>query len=107
MTETARQIPISPAAQSALDRLRAQHGRLVLHVTGGCCDAGTPLCLAEGDIILGQRDQLQGVCDGVPLYRMGDDADQCPMSLELDVEPGRAVGFSLDIGDGTRFVLKG
>jgi uncharacterized protein (DUF779 family) len=102
-----RQIPISPAAHAALDQLRARHGRLVLHVTGGCCDAGTPLCLAEGEIILGQRDLLQGVCDGVPLYRMGDEAVECPVSLALDVEPGRAVGFSLDIGDGTRFVLKG
>lgn len=107
MAETTRQIPLTPAAQAALDDLRARHGRLVLHITGGCCDAGTPLCLAEGDILLGQRDQLQGLCDGVPLYRMSDDASQCPLTLQLDVEPGRPVGFSLDIGNGTRLVLRG
>jgi len=100
-------IPATPAASEALARMTAAHGPLLFHLTGGCCDAGTPLCLPQAEMRIGARDVLLGDIEGTPLYQMPSTGDACPIArtMTLDVAPGNPVGFSLDIGNGTRFVL--
>lgn len=38
-------ITATTAAKTALSNLRARHGDIIVHVTGCCCYARTPLCL--------------------------------------------------------------
>jgi uncharacterized protein (DUF779 family) len=102
-----RHIRVSPDARQAIARLKSRHAEIMFHVTLGCCDAGSPLCLEAGELRLGSRDVLIGLADGVPVYAMivGDDAP-CPRDYILDVIPGTSVGFSLEAGFGIRFTLR-
>ena len=99
----------TPEARTALQNLRQRHGEVILHITQGCCDAGTPLVFGPEDLVLGARDFLIGEAEGVRVYQMmAGDGSVCPVDRprRLDVEPGRPVGFSLDVGEGMRFVLR-
>lgn len=102
--------PISAtlAASEALARLRARHGDIILHVTGGCCDARTPLCLPANELRLGSRDILLGTVAGVPVYEMQSTPEicYCTGAYVLDMVPGVPVGFSLDPGSGMRFTIR-
>lgn len=101
-------ISATPRAKAALDRLREQYGDIILHVTGGCCDARTPLCLRAGELRLGARDIFLGIVEDVPVYEMQSTPEICYCSgiYELDLTAGLPVGFSLDAGDGMRFTIR-
>lgn len=102
-------VSASPAARAALSKLRAEHGDIVLHLTGGCCDARTPLVLSASDLKFGARDQLFGEVDGVKIYEMAaaNEGDACHRStFVLDLVEGLSVGFSLEAAPGKRFTLR-
>lgn len=102
-------ISASPAASAALKQLRAAHGDIVLHLTGGCCDARTPLVLTASDLKLGARDTEFGEVDGVKIYEMssGYDGEACHRTaFLLDLIDGLSVGFSLEAAPGKRFTLR-
>lgn len=102
-------VSATAAARNALSKLRSQHGEIVLHLTGGCCDARTPLVLSASDLKLGARDALFGEVDGVKIYEMGDaDAGAAchRTTFVLDLVDGLSVGFSLEAAPGKRFTLR-
>jgi polyisoprenoid-binding protein YceI len=43
-------------AKAVIDQLRQQHGDLIFHQSGGCCDGSAPMCFAKGEFLLGSRD---------------------------------------------------
>jgi uncharacterized protein len=100
-------IRVTPEALRAIARIRDFCRNIMFHVTLGCCDARSPLCLEAGELRLGSRDVLIGFAGDVPIYEMivGDDAPP-PRDYILDVIPGTSVGFSLDAGSGHRFTLR-
>ncbi len=113
-----------PAATELLDRLREQHGPLMMHQSGGCCDGSSPMCYPQGEFIVGDREVLLGVLDlrlfpGQTLPDAPDDPDGVPVwisaqqfdawkhtQLVLDVVPGRGSGFSLEVPEGLRFLTR-
>ena len=90
-------IVATEAAVAELRRLRAEHGPLELHLSGGCCDGSSPMCLALGELRVRASDLLLGDVDGCPFYV---DAEQYERwrepSFVLDVRPGAGSGFSLE-----------
>ncbi|WP_352231088.1 DUF779 domain-containing protein [Actinomycetospora sp. NBRC 106378] len=62
------QIHATPAAVEALERLRREHGGIVLHIAGGAEEAGTPQAFAVGELRVGSRDVLLGSVQGVEIY---------------------------------------
>jgi uncharacterized protein (DUF779 family) len=100
-------VSATPAARELIARLRARHGPLMFHQSGGCCDGSAPMCYPDGDFIVGGRDVKLGEIDGCPFY-MG--ADQYALwqhtRLTLDVVPGRGAGFSLEAPLGVRFLIR-
>ena len=46
-----------------LRRLRAEHGPLMFHQSGGCCDGSSPMCFPDGEFITGDSDILLGELD--------------------------------------------
>lgn len=100
-------IRVSPEAKLALDRIRANFSQVMFHVTLGCCDVRSPVCLEAGELRLGSSDHLIGFADGVAVYEMvrGDVRPE-PRDYLLDVTPGPSVGFSLDAVLGVRFTLR-
>ena len=102
---------ITTAAAELLARLADQHGPLMFHQSGGCCDGSSPMCYPDGDFIVGDRDVLLGVLDvaaGVPVWISGPQfAAWQHTQLVIDVVPGRGGGFSLEAPEGMRFLTRG
>ena len=107
---------ITPAAAELLRRLRAEHGPLMLHQSGGCCDGSSPMLYPAGDFIVGDRDVLLGVLlapedgagEGVPLWISGPQFELWRHTqLVLDVVTGRGGGFSLEAPEGVRLLTRG
>ncbi|MBL9105726.1 MAG: DUF779 domain-containing protein [Myxococcales bacterium] len=102
--------PAVTATRAALDliaRLRARHGPLMFHQSGGCCDGSAPMCYPDGEFRVGQSDVLLGTVDGCPFYMAADQhALWKHTRLRLDVVPGRGAGFSLEAPEGVRFLVR-
>jgi uncharacterized protein len=105
-------VVITAAAAKLLGELRNQHGPLMFHQSGGCCDGSSPMCYPDGDFIVGDRDVLLGVldtgADGVPVWISGPQFQTWKHTqLVIDVVPGRGSGFSLEAPEGMRFLSRG
>ena len=84
------------AALRALTDLRAAHGPLVLHESGGCCDGSSPICLTRGELPIAPTDLLLGEVGDTPFYMDGDQYERWGRpDFVVDVAPGSPEGFSL------------
>ena len=100
-------VTATPEALEVIERLRAAHGPLVFHQSGGCCDGTAPMCLAAGDLPGGANDTCLGEIGGVPYYI---DADQDRRwgrpDLVIAVAGGAAESFSLEGREDVHFVTR-
>ena len=97
----------TPAAVELIERLRAKHGPLMFHQSGGCCDGSSPMCYPLGDLYLGNADVKLGEIAGAPFYM--SDAQYAywqHTKLIIDVVPGRGGMFSLENAEGVRFLIR-
>ncbi len=99
---------ITAAAAELLRRLQVQHGPVMFHQSGGCCDGSSPMCYPDGEFIVGDRDVLLGVVEEAPVWISGPQFDTWKHTqLVIDVVPGRGGGFSLETPEGVRFLSRG
>ncbi len=107
MDETLDPVPATEAALAMVRMLAARHGRLMFHLSGGCCDGSAPMCFVAGEFRLGERDVQLGTVDGHGFWIGGDQWERWKhTSITLDVVPGRGASFSLEIPEGVRFVIR-
>ncbi len=100
-------VEATAAAIAMIRRLRAKHGELMFHQSGGCCDGSAPMCYPKGEFFLGLRDVLLGVIDGAEFWIGGDQYERWKHTrLTLDVVRGRGAGFSLEAPEGVRFIIR-
>jgi uncharacterized protein (DUF779 family) len=100
-------VAITPAAAAVLLALAAEHGPLLFHQSGGCCDGSAPMCYSAGEFRIGSRDVLLGEVGGVPVYIGGLQFEAWQHTqLLIDVVPGRGSGFSLEAPLGVRFLTR-
>jgi len=97
-------VTATPAALELLERLRVRHGDLVLHLSGGCCDGSSPMCLRAIDLPAGPHDVRLGELGDVPVV-IDDDQDRRwhRPAFTIDVAAGEAGGFSLEALDNLHF----
>jgi uncharacterized protein len=104
---TISRVSNTPAAAALIDKLRAAHGDLLFHQSGGCCDGSAPMCYTLGEFKIGQRDVYLGRIAGCPLYISGPQFEYWQHThLIIDVVPGRGAGFSLEAPEGVRFLTR-
>ena len=98
----------TPAALALIDAIRADHGPVMFHQSGGCCDGSSPMCYPLGECRPGGGDILLGTGGGAPvdIGRAQGEA-WAHTQLILDVVPGRGGMFSLDNGREQRFLTRG
>ena len=97
---------VTDEARSVIDQLREEHGPLMFHQSGGCCDGSQPMCYAQGDFRLGRSDVKLGEIHGCPFYMAKDQFEYWKHTqLSVDVRPGRGSSFSLEIPLGIRFLI--
>src|ERR1700743_3665710 len=80
-------VDVSDAAAGMLRQLTEQHGPLMFHQSGGCCDGSSPMCYPEGEFRTGNSD-----------VELAD--------LTVDLVKGRGSGFSLEAPEGVRFMIR-
>ncbi len=98
---------ITEAAATVVRRLEQQHGALLFHQSGGCCDGSSPMCFARGEFRVGPQDVRLGEIASVPFYMSAAQFDYWRHTqLTIDVVPGRGGGFSLEAPDGVRFLTR-
>ncbi|MEY4581522.1 MAG: hypothetical protein RL701_6225 [Pseudomonadota bacterium] len=98
---------VTPQASALIASLRTEHGELMFHQSGGCCDGSAPMCYLRGEFRVGARDVLMGEIAGCQFY-MGKDQFEYwrHTQLTIDVVPGRGSGFSLEAPRGVRFLVR-
>lgn len=89
-----------------IHQLKAKHGPLMFHQSGGCCDGSQPMCFEEHEFKTGNSDVCLGEIEGCRFY-MARDQFACwkHTQLILDVTKGRGSSFSLEIPLGVRFFI--
>ena len=101
------QVLATDAAVELIRKLRAKHGELMFHQSGGCCDGSSPMCYPRGEFIIGDADVQLGEVDGEPFYMSRSQFEYWKHTqLTLDVVPGRGGMFSLDGPEGLRFLIR-
>ena len=97
----------TPAAVALIERLRERHGELLFHQSGGCCDGSSPMCYPTDDFIVGDRDVLLGTIAGASFYMSPSQYEYWKHTqLIIDVVEGRGGMFSLENGEGVRFLTR-
>lgn len=94
-------------ALKLLAEIIADHGPVLFHQSGGCCDGSSPMCYPRGDYIVGDRDVLLGMIGDTPVYISETQYEAWKHTdLILDVVSGRGGMFSLDNGREKRFLTR-
>ena len=102
-----QQVLTTAAAVALIEKLRAKHGPLMFHQSGGCCDGSSPMCYPLGEFLVGDSDVLLATVEGVPFYMSKSQFEYWKHTqLILDVVPGRGGMFSLENGEGVRFLIR-
>lgn len=98
----------SPAAAEWIERLRAVHGDLMFHQSGGCCDGSAPMCFVAGEFRVGGQDVLLGKVTGdTPVWIGAAQFEYWRHTqVTIDVVPGRGSGMSLEAPEGVRFIVR-
>jgi uncharacterized protein (DUF779 family) len=100
-------VTATPEALALLDDLAAEHGPLVFHQSGGCCDGSSPMCFPRGEFRIGSRDVDLGTVGDVPFFISGPQyAYWSHTHLTVDVVKGRGSGFSVEAPRGVRFMIR-
>src|ERR1700759_2524812 len=87
---------VTPAAEAVMGKLRAVHGPLMFHQSGGCCDGSSPMCYPRGEVRVGAQAVYLGSVADTPVYIGAAQFDLwAHTQLIIDVVPGRGAGFSL------------
>jgi uncharacterized protein (DUF779 family) len=101
------QVVSTPAAVALIEQLRARHGPVLFHQSGGCCDGSSPMCYPTHDFIVGDRDVRLGEIAGAPFYISAPQFEYWKHTqLIIDVVEGRGGMFSLENGEGVRFLTR-
>ncbi|MCX8453123.1 MULTISPECIES: DUF779 domain-containing protein [Paenarthrobacter] len=108
-------VSLTEESVALLRKLWEQHGPLMFHQSGGCCDGSAPMCYPVGDFLTGDSDILLG------RFRIWPGDDEQPLEfwmskeqfnywshthLTVDVVTGRGSGFSVEAPEGKRFLIR-
>ena len=102
-----RRVSATAAAQALIERLRAVHGPLMFHQSGGCCDGSAPMCFALGEFQTGDADVCLGEIAGAPFYMSRAQFEYWEHThLIIDAVAGNGGMFSLERPTGLRFITR-
>jgi uncharacterized protein (DUF779 family) len=97
----------TPATEATIDLLRDEHGPLMFHQSGGCCDGSSPMCFAKGEFRVGTNDVWLGQIYGCDFFMSASEFEYWKHTqLTVDVVKGRGASFSLEIPLGVRFLIR-
>lgn len=113
--ETLARVAASGEAVDLLRKLWDQHGPLMIHQSGGCCDGSSPMCFPAGEFMTSDNDILLGALEistddepkSVGFWMSREQFEYWSHThLTMDVVKGRGSGFSLEGPEGLRFIIR-
>jgi uncharacterized protein len=94
-------------AVALIAKLVAEHGPVIFHQSGGCCDGSAPMCFPANEFLVGASDVKLGEIGGVPFYMSESQFEYWQHTqLIIDVVPGNGGMFSLERPTGLRFLTR-
>jgi hypothetical protein len=97
----------TPAAAELIEKLKAEHGEVMFHQSGGCCDGSAPMCFPANEFMVGNADVKLGAIAGVPFYMSESQFEYWQHTqLIIDCVPGNGGMFSLERPSGLRFLTR-
>ncbi len=97
----------APGASALVRALKLEHGPLIFHLSGGCCEGTAPMCFRRGEFRVGPRDVLLGVVEDCPFYvSAGHFEYWASCQLTVDVTTGGGDSYSLEAASGVRFIVR-
>ncbi len=109
---TYERVDVTDEAAALLRELADQHGPLMFHQSGGCCDGSAPMCYPVGMFMTGPSDVKLGILEVDGIDPIGFFMSQSQFEywkythLTVDVVPGRGAGFSVESPTGMRFIIR-
>ncbi len=98
---------VTAEAAATIERLKAMHGPVMFHQSGGCCDGSAPMCFPAGEFKVGAQDVLMGEIADSQFYIGANQFEYWRHTqLIIDVVPGRGAGFTLEAPEGVRFLTR-
>jgi len=114
--ETRSRVALTQTTVDLLRSLWEEHGPLMFHQSGGCCDGSSPMCFPAGEFITSDQDVLLGRLDVAPAGEPEQQIDfwisaeqfeyWSHTALLIDVVKGRGGGFSAEAPRGVRFLIR-
>jgi len=102
-----KRVLVSDEAAKVIRKLKAEHGELMFHQSGGCCDGSAPMCFPKGELMLDDNDIWLGTIEGCEFHISKDQFEYWKHTqLTIDVTSGRGASFSLEIPLGLRFIIR-
>ena len=102
-----KRVAITDRAREIVEKLKKEHGDLIFHQSGGCCDGSAPMIFEKEDMYLDDSDILLGQLAGVNYYMNQDQFEYWKHTyLTIDITEGRGSSFSLEIPLGLRFIIQ-
>ncbi|KAA0180033.1 DUF779 domain-containing protein [Cupriavidus cauae] len=95
------------AALALIAQLTGDHGPILFHQSGGCCDGSAPMCFPRGEFLVGGSDIKLGEIGGAPFYMSESQFEYWRHTqLIIDVVPGNGGMFSIERATGMRFLTR-
>ena len=111
--EIPSRVEFTEDAAALLRKLRENHGPLMFHQSGGCCDGSSPMCYLAGEFKTGGQDVLlqslivDGIAEPIDFWMSASQFEYWKHThLTIDVVVGRGGGFSLESPEGKRFLIR-
>lgn len=102
-----KRVSVTEDAVGLIDKLKAEHGPLLFHQSGGCCDGSAPMCYPAHEFKIGNSDLYLGQIADCPFYISASQFEYWQHThLIIDVVKGRGSGFSLEAPEGVRFLTR-
>lgn len=100
-------VTATPVALELIAEIVAEHGPVLFHQSGGCCDGSSPMCYPRAGFMVGDQDVLLGHIGDAPFYISASQFEAWKHTdLIIDVVAGRGGMFSLDNGREKRFLTR-
>lgn len=100
-------VTATPEALALIEQLAGEHGPLLFHQSGGCCDGSAPMCFSVGEFMVGASDVRLGDIGGMPFYMSAAQFEYWQHTqLVIDAVPGNGGMFSLERPTGLRFLTR-
>ncbi|MCP5419989.1 MAG: DUF779 domain-containing protein [Gammaproteobacteria bacterium] len=107
MLQEVKRVVATEATIELIQSLQKQHGPLMFHQSGGCCDGSSPMCYPAGEFKVGGQDVLLGEIGGCSFFMGAAQFEYWKHTqLIIDVVPGRGGMFSLEGPEGKRFLTR-